>query len=69
MSSDHYPVILVHGWNSHPRVWKRRVVRLEAAGIPYRKFDHTEMQGSALPEIDESLYNYLREVRDETGWS
>jgi triacylglycerol lipase len=27
------------------------------------------MQGSAFPEIAESLHDYLREVRDETGWS
>ena len=69
MSSDRYPVILVHGWNSYPGVWKRLVVRLEEAGIPYRKFNHTGRQGSALPEIAASLNNYLREVRDENGWS
>ena len=69
MNSDRYPVILVHGWNSHPGIWKSLVVRLEAAGIPYRRFDHTGMQGSALPVIAESLHNYLREVRDETGWT
>jgi triacylglycerol lipase len=69
MSGDRYPVILVHGWNSHPGIWKRLVVRLEAAGIPYRKFDQTGMKGSALPEIAELLHNYLRKVRDETGWS
>ena len=69
MNGDRYPVILVHGWNSYPGVWKRLVVRLEAAGIPYRKFDHTRMKGSALPEIAESLLDYLREVRDDSGWS
>jgi pimeloyl-ACP methyl ester carboxylesterase len=53
MTSDRYPVILVHGWNSHPGVWKSLVVLLETAGIPYRRFDHTGMQGSALPEIAE----------------
>jgi len=69
MTSDRYPVILVHGWNSHPGVWKRLVVRLEAAGIPYRRFDHTGMRNSALSEIAESLQEYIREVREETGWS
>jgi len=43
MSGDRFPVILVHGWNSHPGVWKRLVGRFEAAGIPYRKFDHSGM--------------------------
>jgi triacylglycerol lipase len=69
MSGDRYPVILVHGWNSHPGVWKRLGVGLEAAGIPYKKFDHTGMKGLALPEISASLHDYLREVRDESGWS
>ncbi len=69
MASDKYPVILVHGWNSHPGVWKKLVVRLDAAGIPYWKFDHTHLQGSAIPEIAKSLDAYLRDVRDETGWS
>jgi len=69
MKGDRYPVILVHGWNSHPGIWKRLVVHLEAAGIPYEKFDHTGMQGSALPEIAASLYTYLQEVRDENGWT
>ena len=69
MKGDRYPVILVHGWNSHPGIWKRLVDRFEEAKIPYKKFDHTGMQGSALPEIAESLNTYLREVRDESGWS
>jgi pimeloyl-ACP methyl ester carboxylesterase len=69
MNDEQYPVILVHGWNSHPGVWKKLVVHLEAAGIPYWKFDHTGMRGSALPEIAESLRNYLREVRDKSSWS
>jgi pimeloyl-ACP methyl ester carboxylesterase len=69
MNSDRYPVILVHGWNSHPGIWKRLVVRLEAAGISYRKFDHTGMRGSTLPEMSESLHDYLREVRNESGWT
>jgi triacylglycerol lipase len=68
MTSNRYPVILVHGWNSHPSIWKRLIIRLDAAGIPYRKFDHTGMQGSALPEIAGSLQEYLLDVREESGW-
>jgi len=29
MNGDRCPVILVHGWNSHPGVWKRLIVHLE----------------------------------------
>ena len=69
MTYDRYPVILVPGWHSHPGIWKSLVVRLEAAGIPYRKFDHTDLQDLTLPEIAASLHDYLRDVRDEMGWS
>jgi triacylglycerol lipase len=69
MTDDRNPVILVHGWNSHPGVWKKLALRLESAKIPYKNFDHTGMQESSLPEIAGSLHNYLREIRNETGWS
>ncbi len=69
MSTRQYPVILVHGWNSHPGIWKRLIVHLNAAGIPYGRFDHTGMNGSSLPEIAGSLHTYLREVRSDNGWS
>jgi len=57
MNGDRFPVILVHGWKSHPGAWKRLDGRLEAAGMLYRKFDHSGMKGSALPEIAESLHS------------
>jgi triacylglycerol lipase len=69
MSDDRFPVILVHGWNSHPGIWKRLVGRLDEAKIPNKKFDHTGMQGSALPKIAGSFNTYLRKVRDENDWS
>jgi pimeloyl-ACP methyl ester carboxylesterase len=69
MTWNRYPVILVHGWNSHPGVWKRLAVRLEAEGIPFSSFDHTGMRDRALPEISASLGKYLNTVCDESGWS
>jgi len=61
---DQYTVILIHGWNSHPGIWKKLVVCLEAAGIPYGKFDHSGMRDSALPEISMALLGYLQIVRE-----
>jgi triacylglycerol lipase len=69
VSGDRIPVLLVHGWNSHPGVWKKLIVHLDAAGIPYRRFDHTRMRGAPLPETAASLDEYLREMREENGWS
>ena len=62
-------MILVHGWNSHPAIWKKLVVYLEAAGIPHWKFDHSGLRDSALPEISTALLNYIRNVRNESDWS
>ena len=68
LTGERHPAILVHGWNSHPGVWKRLAVRLEGEGIPYGAFDHSRMNGRALPEISRSLGAYLCKVREETGW-
>jgi len=67
--SDRYPVILVHGWNSHPGIWKNLGISLEDEKIPYRKFDHTSMKGAALPDIATALGEYLQRVKDGCGWS
>ena len=69
MSGDQYPVILVHGWNSHPGISKKLVVRLEAAGILYGKFDHSGMKDLILPEISTALLDYMLAAREKSGWS
>ncbi len=69
MKATHYPVILVHGWNSHPGIWKKLVVHLQSAGIPYGNFDHSGMRDSTLPEISAALLEYLGTVRNENSWS
>ncbi|MDD1708220.1 MAG: alpha/beta fold hydrolase [Methanoregulaceae archaeon] len=66
--SGRYPVILVHGWNSHPGVWKRLVARLDEESIPYRRFDHTGMRDKGLPDISRVLGEYLQRIQRECGW-
>jgi triacylglycerol lipase len=68
MSSEPYPVILVHGWNSHPGIWNRLVPRLSEASIPFWKFDHTGMNGADLPELAAALGASIGDMRDETGY-
>jgi len=62
------PVILVHGWKSHPGVWNRFIPRLEAAGIPYSRFSHVEMVHGTLPHIAGAFGDHLRDYRDGTGY-
>ena len=59
------PVILVHGWNSHPGIWNRLTVRLADSGIPYRSFDYTGMAGEPLPSIAAALGEYLDGIQKE----
>lgn len=62
------PVILVHGWNSHPGIWNRLIVRLTDAGIPYRSFNHSGMTGEPLPAIAAALGEYLDNIQKESGF-
>jgi pimeloyl-ACP methyl ester carboxylesterase len=62
------PVILVHGWKSHPGVWNRFIPRLDAAGIPYSRFSHAEMGHETLPHIAGALMDHVRNYRTETGY-
>ncbi len=68
MKPDPVPVILVHGWNSHPGVWNRLIPHLDAARIPYSRFSHEKMAHESIPHIAAALHNHVRLYRDETGY-
>ena len=68
MTKSPVPVILVHGWNSHPGVWNRLIPRLDAAHIPYSRFSHENMAHEGLPHIACALRDHDRHYRDETGY-
>ncbi|MCX6689235.1 MAG: acetyltransferase [Methanoregula sp.] len=61
----HVPVVLVHGWKSHPGIWNRLVPRLEHEGIPFWNFDQTPLNGSSVEEIAATLKEQIEEVREE----
>ena len=68
-SPDRIPAILVHGWNSHPGIWNKLTPLLEQASIPVWKFDHTGLAGETVPEIAKAIGEYVRDKREETGYS
>lgn len=68
MKGNPVPVILVHGWNSHPGIWNRLIVRLDAAHIPYSRFSHVEMADKSLPYIAAAIGDHIRHYRTETGY-
>jgi triacylglycerol lipase len=64
------PVVLVHGWKSHPGVWKRLVPQMESASIPYWVFDYSGMMNDTpLTEIAAALSDHLSLMREETGYA
>ena len=64
------PVILVHGWNSHPGAWNRLGERLDAAGIPSARFDHSALRNADLAMIARELGAFIagwRRQNDHAG--
>ncbi len=68
MSAERYPVVLVHGWKSHPGVWKRLISRLEEQDLAVWSFDHAVMSGASTSEIAGALQDYIAEQRDHSGY-
>jgi triacylglycerol lipase len=70
MIASPLPVVLVHGWRSHPGIWNRLVPLLEAAAIPCWRFSHPGMDGSArLSEISAGLAEFLAGMREDAGYA
>jgi triacylglycerol lipase len=69
MTERPVPVILVHGWNSHPGIWNRLIPRLDAAGIPHSRFSHVEMADKPLPYIAGALREHIRTFRDNADYA
>jgi triacylglycerol lipase len=65
---ENCPVVLVHGWKSHPRVWKRLVLRLEGLGVSAWSFDHSGMRGESAPAVAAAMRDYIRGMREESGY-
>lgn len=66
--SQKIPVVLVHGWNSHPGIWNRLLPLLQEASIPAWVFDHTGLADRSIPEIAAAIGDFVRVKRDETGY-
>jgi triacylglycerol lipase len=63
------PAVLVHGWNSHPGIWNKLTPLLVQASVPAWKFDHTGMAGETIPDIAKAIGDYVRTMREETGYT
>jgi triacylglycerol lipase len=69
INMQHIPVVLVHGWKSHPGIWNRLVRRLEHEKIPFWNFDQTPLHGASVKEIAATLQSTITAVRKGREYS
>lgn len=66
--SKKIPIVLVHGWNSHPGIWNRLLPLLQEASVPAWVFDHTGLADRSIPEIAAAIGDFVKRKRQETGY-
>lgn len=65
---DRIPVVLVHGWNSHPGVWKPLINALEKESVPVWNFAHDGNRDLGVRMIAHLLQDYLVAMRKEAQY-
>lgn len=63
------PVVLVHGWKSHPGVWKTMRRHLEDDSRDCWVFSYAGMGSATTKRIAAALREFIRERRRETGYA
>jgi pimeloyl-ACP methyl ester carboxylesterase len=69
MPNNHIPVVLVHGWKSHPGIWNRLTPCLVEEGIPCWNFDYTPLNGASMEAIAGALRDYIATQRKEQEYT
>lgn len=69
MTSTKCPVVLVHGWNSHPGIWNRLVPLLKDRDLPVWNFDHSGLKESVPAESACALHDFIRSKRQESQYT
>ena len=62
------PVVLVHGWKSHPGVWKPLVRRLEEDSFVCWNFSHSNLRDAGAEEIGHALMDFIHTMEEEHGY-
>ena len=63
------PVVLVHGWKSHPGIWNRLFPRLREQDIPVWTFDYTSLDGALMEELAGALGGFIAARRKEENYT
>ncbi len=57
--------MLVHGWKSHPGVWKPLVRRLEEESFLCWNFSHSGLRDAGAEEIGHALMDFIRTMQEK----
>lgn len=68
MRSTHCPVILIHGWRSHPGIWKPLISRLDTLGIPAWNFGYEKNSDPHPVTVAEDLRDFIADMRSRTRY-
>jgi len=63
-----HPVVLVHGWKSHPGVWKHLVRRLEEESFVCWNFSHSNLRDAGAEEIGHALMDFIHTMQETHGY-
>ena len=69
LTNERPPVVLVHGWRSHPGIWNHLTPMLSDCAVPFWRFDYTAVQNEGTEAIALALQDYIHERRGETGYA
>jgi pimeloyl-ACP methyl ester carboxylesterase len=62
------PVVLVHGWKSHPGVWKPLIRRLEEESFACWNFSHSGLRDAGAEEIGCALMDFIHTMQEEHAY-
>jgi len=68
MNGDGCPVVLVHGWKSHPGIWNRFMPQLGNASFSSWNYGYDSYDNPSLAGIAADLQSFIGDKRDETGY-
>ena len=65
---DYFPVLLVHGWKSHPQIWDSLIDTLHKKGISSWNFGYDGKNELKIEDIAKKLRTYIHSCRDQSGY-
>jgi pimeloyl-ACP methyl ester carboxylesterase len=68
MNGEGCPVVLVHGWKSHPGIWNRFNPLLSGESFSAWNYGYDTLDDPSLADIASGLRSFISDKRDETGY-